>query len=88
MQGHVNNIVLEATRPEKRRKLSKIEWLSLLSVNVEGRSVSKQQRNHLQQALENEGAESRARPLQVNPNHPPCRAAPAVMPFAAKSLVF
>jgi hypothetical protein len=73
MQGHPNNIVLEATRPKKRRKLSKIEWLSLLAVNVEGRSVSKQQRNQLQQALESEEAQTRVRPLQVQPPHYPCK---------------
>jgi hypothetical protein len=72
MQGHPNNIVLEATRPKKRRKLSKIEWLSLLAVNVEGRSVSKQQRNHLQQALESDDAQNCVRPLQVQPPHYPC----------------
>ena len=52
LQGHANNIVLEASRPEKRRKLSTMEWLSLLDVNVEGRKVTKAQRTHLRNSLD------------------------------------
>lgn len=61
----MNNIVLEASRPDKRRRLSKLEWLSLLDVNVEGRTVSKQQRTYLRQSLESEEGQSGARSLQV-----------------------
>ena len=55
LQGHSNNIVLEASRPEKRRKLSTAEWLSLLDVNVEGRKVTKAQRLNLRSTLDVRG---------------------------------
>jgi hypothetical protein len=62
LQGHTNNIVLEASRLEKRRKLSTMEWLSLLDVNVEGRKVTKAQRMHLRSSLDVSDIGS---PLQV-----------------------
>jgi hypothetical protein len=55
LQGHANNVVLEASRPDKRRKLSTAEWLSLLDVSVEGRSVTKAQRANLRSTLDVRG---------------------------------
>lgn len=77
--------MLEASRPEKRRKLSATEWLSLLDCNVVGRKVTKAQRANLRSTLDL-GAESPRQQQQAQGRQVSLPAAAVLLKYVASAV--